>query len=1681
MTAEESFVLPDYDKVGVAAPSNEEVVLPPYQENAPIVSEEHASDTAFYTAASSSPNPIEDFSRIKGDLVQKGTSKDVEDATKLYNQELEDSSRATITSLINSPTVSKDVKLHLLKSFKDNAHLDKDLRDKYAERIAALELGTTKSDEKSQNEVAKLLPASMQKTKEDELLHKAAKGSPGILNYIHGLGSIGSNLLTAIPAGVAGIVEAVKEKDAVKGQLLMGRLSEAWATNPKDPMSQEAKNILAESLSFLGRPSEWMSEQVINQGGSGSKAVQAKVLLDPLNFIPVAGATKLIKGVKVRAGSPLDVSTKANPKLASELAQGALDDATNTTSSALGASKGEILSDFALPKLDRNKDIVNNPSLVEEIRNLDSEVQRAVQLNSLDANIVDVSTRNRELAATYNVIRENNNLFYRQNMSSINMFNDVFEGVAVFAKNEHYAFSSRTDVLQAHKKLTDSILDSAEATKGSVLIRDLVTKDLYTPEELMKAPQFQTITERLANVPLKTADGTPIVKGNTGRTREDGSKVSATLVRDSNRKPVKIIVDLEALKNDFNQKVWTKPKVEGVTPIAREAFKTSDEYVQFVLAHEEAHVNMPRPEGMSKPDYENLMNQKAMAQLQNLKETFRSEVAPKQFVLEWAWEKQYDMTDLHMYGGPTSFLGVDATKLMRGSLGKWIGSTGVFSKWFENSGLRLAEKQAHLEHFLIEPIQKYIVKSKFKKEVAKLIEMAEENVLKGNNIGKEWFSIAEISKEFPYLSTKQVAQVHESHVMWRRINHYLHALTNINYKTRLHEEGFTKGIYLEDKYVGPVIETITFKNRGEAPKEVWDYDLDKPVIFTWAEGLKVGKTYNTTNQQLVMLKTPKVSKTGDSFEYALVSSKTKLGLLPSKVLPRIPGYSPLKHQGHFFIRVIPTQLRINGVDVSDPERLRTHASIVGAAKTEFEANSLAGIGKDPIKNSIKDEYPNHVVDIVSDKDTGGFGRILMDREAHENLIRNAMSRGERLRSIDGVAPLEDRLKTLIGTVQSISKQYTMSHWESATKNAFMRDFGDLVPSGEFPTHIDQIEGKLRMNRVEARHYTEARRAFDHYAKIKTFEQLSDYLWTRSFHGIADILENFKIPANLLRDLGNKGNLLFSVPKQVASTLFIHLNPLRQWIVQPAQLLEMYAINPHTAIQNFADMVAIRTAILSEAPSFKGKAGILGSMARKMAPTMSKTEFDATLKAIKDSGLLKSIDHNMLVNGIISDTTRNLVETSWEKAYNNLIAVPKAIPRVGRAIGFDQAELTNRIGLWLIARDLWKSKNPTKNWNTPEIKEYISAEALKLSGAMNRAGSLPYQSGSLSVLMQFAAISQKLTVNILQDNATMLSASQRARLAVARMALWGAKYGTVGGAAIYYYIDKSEDKTIKENANVLRVGIMDRATRMLTDALTDSGNSPELQVGKSVSPYGVPYADLYFEVLKAVDGDATTDPRFPAVGAMSTLYEAKGKIQSWFIPNRISGVESWKQAFLQASKVASGMNNLAKAEIMFGMRDKISKNGNHTGLEATAGTALAQVFGITTWAEEDIYKAGSFMKDRGARITNQAEQIHQWMVNQASVEGSRDGLDTIDDLSAYMNVLRDDEIYTDVELGEIYSKVVDMQIKAYKDTKTSILLNIYRHLSEKNDSNLQNAIDKLKQHLTPDGQKLIDIHEGKEAL
>ena len=98
-----------------------------------------------------------------------------------------------------------------------------------------------------------------------------------------------------------------------------------------------------------------------------------------------------------------------------------------------------------------------------------------------------------------------------------------------------------------------------------------------------------------------------------GKVRADGSPVSATA--DHTRKTVSI--DRKAAKEVFDRKGWTAAKVEGVDPLSPDAFKTYEEWEKFLLEHELAHLDHPRMKGESRGDYENRVNQAALARIDN--------------------------------------------------------------------------------------------------------------------------------------------------------------------------------------------------------------------------------------------------------------------------------------------------------------------------------------------------------------------------------------------------------------------------------------------------------------------------------------------------------------------------------------------------------------------------------------------------------------------------------------------------------------------------------------------------------------------------------------------------------------------------------------------------------------------------------------------------------------------------------------------------------------------------------------------------------------------------------------------------------------------------------------------------------------------------------------------------------
>jgi hypothetical protein len=820
-----------------------------------------------------------------------------------------------------------------------------------------------------------------------------------------------------------------------------------------------------------------------------------------------------------------------------------------------------------------------------------------------------------------------------------------------------------------------------------------------------------------------------------------------------------------------------------------------------------------------------------------------------------------------------------------------------------------------------------------------------------------------------------------------------------------------------------------------------------------------------------MIEKPKVDTNGHEFSYGLIDgTKAKLDILPRNVLPKIPGYSPIKTTEHFFVERTPIKAVIDGKDITNPELLRTRKVTIGAARTEFEARKLM--------EEFQAKHPDDVINYRAERGAS-FERVVKEHEAHADVLRQSMQRGERLPTINGPARIEDRLKTLVDTTQALARQNALLPWEQATRESFVKDYGDFLPGGEFPNSIDDIVALPNMTREEAKQFANAQAVYHRYAKVKSFETLGDGVWKDVFHNVADVLEKFKIPAPLVRDLANKGNLLAEIPKQVASTLFIHLNPIRQWIIQPAQVLEMYAISPLNAPKNLANLSAFRMALASEAPILKGKGLIFKDAASKAVVGMDKREFNATLDAIKTSGILQSVDLNMLVHGVVSDASKSLKPTHWETAYNSITAAPKAVTRGARMVGFDFAELNNRIGMWLQVKDIWKEQNPGKDWNTLEARETIAVEALKLSGAMNRAGSLPYQSGALSVVMQFAAISQKITMNLLQDNATILSPLQRSKLAAARATLWGAKYGMIGGAAAYYFIDRSENEVIKEYAEVFKRGLADRATNMLMEALTDS--EADISVGKSMTPYGqrttgMPYIDTAFEMAKLFD-DNPQGPSIPALAMATTLGETIDKMQSWFITKDVTG-ESWNKAVWEATKVASGMNNFAKSTLMLAIGDKITKNGNHLGMKATAGEAIAQAFGFSTWNEENLWESASLVGDHEKEKKEMATNIYNWIQNQDKELAGVDITQRYDMINSFLSVLRDDNRFTETDIQDIAGQVFDLDKQVHGTVKDSVMNKLYKNYSSQNSEKLRVAREKMNPMMTEDEKELINILEGK---
>jgi hypothetical protein len=1039
-----------------------------------------------------------------------------------------------------------------------------------------------------------------------------------------------------------------------------------------------------------------------------------------------------------------------------------------------------------------------------------------------------------------------------------------------------------------------------------------------------------------------------------------------------------------------------------------------------------------------------------------------------QHYIHWNWKREYNDIQDKMFGIDsiqTSIAGIDASNLARSSLGRWIFSTGKLPQWLEFGATRGIERAARLRKELTDTVRLHISNTPHKKELDYLINDAEAK-------GIDYYSPTKLQGMFPQLSSKEITELFTAHTWWRRAQQYNHNFMNRKVRHDL-VSGNMKGLY--DKagnYLGPATDLVS---SGELQNiaHVWDMDKGVPVKFNKEQTDVLGQT-------LVRLHN-KVEDGSNIYHYGLIGRGTKLDLLPQEVLARIPGYSGRKWDEPFYVDVIPTKLNINGYSTTDKQGLHTYKRTVAAARTEIEANKIkAELETDP-------KYKDHKVIVRADRQDS-WGKVMTDYQVHQEFLKHSMKRGEKLPSANGIARLEDRKVTLINTINSLSRMDAFNAWDEAFQKTFTKSFANFT-QGKFPSYTTDISlGKVAgsVSREVEREFKTAIRLFEYYKQMKNTQTFGDYATTELYNGLADIFEKFKLPTEFnsigFRLRGQHQNPLM-IAKTIATFAFIHMNPIRQWIIQPAQQLEMYMINPQTASKNFANMMAIRMYISAEnTKAMEHFKDVIMPMAMKAGQFAGEKDFLETVNAIKKSGVLQAIDMNSIVHGIINEVDRNLIENLPQKVFKDIEAVGKAVPRAMRTVGFDAAELTNRVGNWLQTKDMWITKNPGKSWKSKEALEQISAHATNLSGAMNRAGQLPYQQGALSIAFQFAAINQKMLINLLQDNSTLLTGWQRARLAAARMALYGAYYGIPGGAAIYYFVDRSKDEEIKKNAEVLKRGLADYTTNKMLAALT--GDKVDLTISKIATPYadaGIPYLQVGWETIKMINGDKT-GMRYPALSLGSNFLKAAQDINGWFVTREVNP-NTAGQMFMEATEVASGFNNYTKGLVMLGIKDNVTRNGNQYGMQYSATEAYAKMLtGIGTQKEEDLWNLVEISKDKNKQIHDMASTIHQQMLNQKAkldngvidVEAYQKGIQRF---NSFINLL-DPTHFDEADKIALIDQIARLDKKSYETIKQSVFMDVWKHIADHNSEEFMRTMDILRRSNDPETKKFIKaLDEG----
>jgi len=505
-------------------------------------------------------------------------------------------------------------------------------------------------------------------------------------------------------------------------------------------------------------------------------------------------------------------------------------------------------------------------------------------------------------------------------------------------------------------------------------------------------------------------------------------------------------------------------------------------------------------------------------------------------------------------------------------------------------------------------------------------------------------------------------------------------------------------------------------------------------------------------------------------------------------------------------------------------------------------------------------------------------------------------RGKRLERVKGSSDktltdhgVESPLDSLVRSIASISHRVSYRNVIDAEKRRWMSQWNKLTTKpGMFPDSIDAIQ-----NMPGA---TEARHAFRHIEQLESgYGNMIDDASKAFFSAMS------QGAGRLGWDWLDKGaSKLASIdPTKVgrltAFKLSLASNPIRQLPLQIAPgLVIVSSLGPQYW------------------PKIVKQLGIMGAWHRGVdLTTIEKVgkyglDMKETQRMLEDyelSGLSNAVNaHSFLQDDAARLADRNIAQRTASIAGKPL--------KIAQSVGFDLGEqgLMSMVYAmeWNRLNDLVKGRAITAS-----EREALVAKVRALTGDMNRGGDMPYNSNSLSVVMQFLQAPHKMATGLIIGHRG-LTKSERLRLAAG----YSVAFGLPGIPLIEGFVDKYLPAEMVEEREIIKGGL---ANAMLNSWLsTISGEKVGIDVSDSLQP-------ITFEPMIEFVGELINGNFSELVGgsaAVSLVADDNGRIRkfvravtNWATPGNYENIDEVKQIGITAMEMFSGTSNLWKSMLI----------------------------------------------------------------------------------------------------------------------------------------------------------------------